>query len=242
MKEALDKGLAARCCCTPVARRQERAATLVELLVAFALTAVLACLIVAAVRHVQGLAEASGKTSELRQIGAALFQFAADHGGVLPAAGNVVPYGGKDPGSGRPAWQEQLDAYIGGDRSLFGFPNQPRTGSTVTGSGYFLGTRAAYIEQIESRNEGPVPPVRLSRIVQPSAYIVAGECASHEFAAEDADRDNYSQEPAFGFDGASTVPVHVLFADGHVRRTKHFDPATMTTRYDGPAPERPEWP
>jgi prepilin-type processing-associated H-X9-DG protein len=73
-------------------------------------------------------------------------------------------------------------------------------------------------------------------MLAPGRHIISGDIANGKlFDPLDADKDDYSQDPAF--DGnTGVIPIHLgsvnlLFADGHVENTRKFDPASMTTVY-----------
>jgi prepilin-type processing-associated H-X9-DG protein len=129
---------------------------------------------------------------------------------------------------------------VSADRRIFLFPNDPPVNSKVKPvnrvRGFFLGVRAAYIDNLQ--NFGTL---NLLRIQRPSAYILGGELRLGPFTANDADRDNYSMDPAFNGSTTPGEPVNLLFADGSVRSYTHFDQSVMTTRYEGPGLANPEW-
>lgn len=212
--------------------------SLLELLVAMALMAVVAVLVVFAIQHSSERAEQARKVNNLRQIGVALLSYAGENQQRLPVAGAAIPYGTVCDITGQPSWQEQIEDYVNGYRPLFHFPKHPPEFSRIIGEGYFIGSRAAYVEAMEGGGEGEFGPVFLNRIQRPASYILAGEVGpafAHRFENTDADRDNYTQEPAFGPSGGDgETVVMLLFADGRVEGHTRFDQERMTTRYDGP--------
>ena len=77
------------------------------------------------------------------------------------------------------------------------------------------------------------------KIESPAKYVLAGWDANGAFSQSDADKDNYTQDPAFN---DSTTPgskkVPLLFADGHVNTFTHFDPGQMQYGYSDPTEGR----
>ncbi len=212
----------------------KKAFTLVELIVVIAIVALLAALAFPALRGMFERGNQTESASNLRQIGVALQAYASEHDQYFPLAGGTIPYKSTPVAEGEEiSWQQALDEYVGGDRRVFMFPNQPLAGPEIQSkpriNGYFLGSRAAYVD-----NQDSFAALHMLRIQSLGAYILAGEVAGGAFANDDADRDNYTQEPAFNASTTSGKPVQLLFADGSVRRHTHFDREIMTTRYDGP--------
>lgn len=206
-----------------------RAFTLVELLTVMAIVLILAALASVMLGKMRERGERGRVTNDLRQIGAALHAHASDNNGLFPTAGATIPYDQVDPDTGLPSWQEQLDPYTGNDRKIFGGAKREVLPSGELRARYFFGSAAAY----ESGPPGSsaFQPLRLARIEKPGRYILAGQISEHPFQADDADCDNYTQDPAFGHLGSSDDSVQLLFADGHIAAFKAFDPERMMTTY-----------
>jgi len=211
--------------------RGTRGFTLIELLVVICIIGVLAALCVPAIAKVQEKSGNAKCTNNLRQIGAGLMTFAADNSGQFPVAGADIPYGAVGE-SGAPGWTEQLDSYLGTsekDTSVFQCPSSAKVIPTNKKYSYFLGTHAAMLEN------GTFGAVVSQRIKYPSRYILGGDISSAMFTVDDADKDDYSQDPAFAnvpapFHGGK---VNILFADGSVRAFAKFDEKEMCVDYEG---------
>jgi prepilin-type N-terminal cleavage/methylation domain-containing protein/prepilin-type processing-associated H-X9-DG protein len=209
--------------------RQKRGFTLVELLVVIGIIAVLAALLVPAISGAREKADTASCSQNLRQIGSAVLTFAGENQGLCPTAGGVVPRGATDAGTGKPGWTEQLDAYIGEDAKVYRCAASARVLANNSQYGYFLGARAAYVET------GGFAPLNLNKLNARSKYILGGDVAVNVFSANDADKDDYTNNPAFG---EGKPPIHggrvnLLFADGSVRQAKEFDADTMEFTYSG---------
>lgn len=79
--------------------------TLIELLVVIAIIAILAALILPALQSAQNAARGSACISNLRQIGAGIFAYAGDHGGMIPCGPKAPPFTNPDdlyPSTGAP--------------------------------------------------------------------------------------------------------------------------------------------
>jgi len=213
---------------------------MVELLVTMAIIGLLAALLVPAVRGSLDKARVGQLTSNLRQVGASLLSYSVDNEGRFPLAGGFLPYVNAADPAAVVSWQQALDSYVGGDRRVFFFPNTPTVNSEVqpilNTYGFFLGARAAYID-----NNNTFAAVNLYKIRAPSSYILGGEVRYSSFSAADADRDNYTSDPAFDGKTSEGESIQLLFADGSVRRYLSFDQNQITTRYDGPGLLTPEW-
>jgi prepilin-type N-terminal cleavage/methylation domain-containing protein/prepilin-type processing-associated H-X9-DG protein len=224
--------------------------TLIELLTVIAIIGILAAILIPVVGRVRAHAYTAQCASNLRQIGVALSLFANDNRGYYPIAGGDLRYDETvlDTDTGKPAWTVQLEPYIGRDRSTAALDasNGARAIYRCKVGGeafehnqlfsYFLATRAAFV----AAGNKPAA-VQLSLIKQPSRFILSGDVANWTTSPFDADKDDYTQDPPFSYVSPYPVPsnpfhggkVNVLFADNHVDRFDHFDPARMSIRYDG---------
>jgi len=203
--------------------RQRTAFTLIELLVVIAIIGILAAMLVPALARAKDKAGTIKCASNVRQLGLALFMYGDEHQELLPMAHGSVPWSQTNP----PAWTRELIDYYS-TTNVLNCPQLSRFYNRNAIS-YFMGARAAYAEQ------GAAAAVDTSKILLPSNYILSGECNSPHFLSDDADLDNYSWDTLFDEDS----PVHghtvnILFADGHVRNYRMWDPKEMTYSYRDP--------
>jgi prepilin-type N-terminal cleavage/methylation domain-containing protein/prepilin-type processing-associated H-X9-DG protein len=224
--------------------------TLVELLVVIAIIAILAGVGLAAYSAALTKARTIACAGNLRAIGVGLLAFAADNDDTLPESGSIVPYNTVDSVTGKNGWMQQLGPYVGGlgpngYNKIFTCPDSSTKIASDVNFSYFNGGHAAYAET------GGFAAVRLSKMHNQSAHIMAGDIAFPVgFTAGDMDKDDYSQDPAFGGitstdngkTGNGIIPIHggtvnILFADGHIENLKGFDNTNMTTVYQGPGPK-----
>lgn len=203
-------------------RHRSRGFTLIELLTVIAIIGVLAGILIPVVGMVRAKAQASASVSNLRQIHLAMSLFADEHRDLFPKATDKVDWDLGETDPAKMAWTQQLRPYSA-DQSFFLTPRFDREGSA-----YFLGSRAAFIAA-----GGVFAATNRSRIRFPSQFVLAGE-TNYRFGEPDYDKDDYTQNcidagaGTFFSDGTQAI----LFADGHVSRTKAYEPATMTFRYD----------
>lgn len=209
---------------------RERGLSVLELLIAIAIVALLAGFLAAFAS--QALAKANGgrDVANLRQIGVALLSYATEHSGRFPVAGGRIGLGETDPRTGQGPWTEQIFPYVSGNTNVFRSPTAPSSDPPgVFSPGYFLGTRAAMAA------DGRFSPVSILRMEAVSAHLLAGVVgAGGVFRPADWDKDDYTQSPAFDGNCRSrlTNPVAILFADGHVRQCTAFDTNSMTVEYE----------
>jgi prepilin-type processing-associated H-X9-DG protein/prepilin-type N-terminal cleavage/methylation domain-containing protein len=204
--------------------------TLLEILVVLAIIALLAALILPTLSRVRESGRAISCTSNLKQIGLALMQYAEDYNGYHPVAGATIAWDAIDPATHNHGWMQQIQAYLKDQQVL----HCPSDGASKYS--YFLSARVAYLEA------GEFAATNTKRIQYPTAFVVAGDTFSYSggFDATDADKDDYSQN-CVGGEAFGTPWVewrrhnggqNIAFADGHVKRFKTFDPNLMTFRYD----------
>jgi prepilin-type N-terminal cleavage/methylation domain-containing protein/prepilin-type processing-associated H-X9-DG protein len=206
--------------------------TLIELLVVISIIAILLVLIVPAVSRVRDSALTTKCASNLRQIGGGLLMYASEHDGSLPIAGADIPHGSTDASTGQPGWTEQLEPYLGRDLRIYRCESCAKLHPESQVYSYFMGARAAY-----EANKGAFAALKLSRIAHPSRYILAGDISvGGAFTRTDADKDDYTQDPAFGgdVDKLHGHAANILFADGSVRPYKEFKKWEMEISYTDP--------
>jgi prepilin-type N-terminal cleavage/methylation domain len=205
----------------PFTLSPSRGFTLIELLTVIAIIGVLAGILIPVVGMVRQKAHASASVSNLRQIYLALSLFADEHRDRFPKATNTVDWDIEETDPGKMAWTQQLRPYSA-DQKFFLTPRFEREGSA-----YFLGARAAYLAS------GGFAAVHRARIQFPGQFVLAGE-TNYRFSEPDYDKDDYTQNCIAPDNGTlfADGTQAVLFADGHVRRVKDYEPDKMTFRYD----------
>jgi len=237
--------------------RTRLAFTLIELLVVVAIIGILVSLLLPAYKNIMNNANGAKCASNLKQIGAAMFMFAGDNNGFFPESGGTIAYSGVDQTTNQGAWTAQLQKYLatsstnsaatgGTDVRIFTCPSinaqfgNQNGGNLLRNFTYFNGSHAAmYPEGGTSTNV--FASVRQALIQYPSKYILCGDVCQNIFPSknggEDADKDNYTQDPTFGSWGsgatqsgasATIAKLHngkanLLFADGHVAAFSTFD-------------------
>lgn len=223
-----------------------RGFTLVELLVVIGIVAVLAVLAFPAIQGAQERALRSKTAANLRQIGAALFAYAADHDMRFPLAKGTIAYKTSPTPEEEISWQQQLDPYIGFDgesrevtgvRKVFTAPTNVDRGTRRGENSFFLGSYAAGFAASPPGDLIP-EPLQMQRITRPAMHILAGEMGNKgQFDEDDSDKDDYiDNNPAFGSKEPDRI-VQILFADGHVGGFTEFDSSVMTVRYEGVKPD-----
>ena len=216
--------------CSMRAHQRRGGFSLIELLVAIAIIAVLAALLLPALSAAKSKARAVQCRSQVRQLGLAMSMYGDDHRQRLPAASGSVPW------SSRTAtpWLRPLLSYYN-TTNLLTCPTVSKLHHQSPYS-YFLGVRAIYAETGE-RGE-----LRWSRLRYPAQYLLSGD-ANWPFDPSDADPDNYSQDTLFEY---PTIVhgrrVNVLFGDLHVQGYPKFDSLDMTYAFNGPGVAFDEFP
>ena len=229
--------------------------TLIELLVVIAVIAILAALALPAFRTAQESSRTSKCSSNLRQIGVAMNNFANDNNNYFPESGAVIAWGQTDAGTGKGPWMQQLGPYASGSSfdpqlangaSIFTCPSSSQNQAVAFDKyySYFNGGRAAYLVA------GGFAAVNRGLITHPSEYILSGDITTwpNGSGTQDADKDNYNTNTiAAAWPATSGINVHsgaanILFADGHVEAAHvnasasaqgYFDPTRMCTHYEG---------
>jgi prepilin-type N-terminal cleavage/methylation domain-containing protein/prepilin-type processing-associated H-X9-DG protein len=228
-----------------IKRNSVRGFTLVELLVVMAIILILIGLSYPATLTALTHARTAKCSNNVRQIAIGMLAFAGDNNGNLPISGSVIPYNTLSPDTGQYGWTQQLEPYMGvgsskedpSGKSVYQCPDR----ASVTGNtyySYFNGAHAAY-----AQSNGSFAAVSIMKMRSPASHIIVGDISvSGIFGTDDADKDDYTQDPAFN--GATTASsnsigihggtVNIGFADGHVENLRYFDNTKMTTVYPGP--------
>ena len=215
-------------------RATRKAFSLIELMVVIGIIAVLLGLLMPTIIRARDSARTVQCATQLRGLGHAFQMYANANGGHLPAWSGWHVAGGDgtgqdDPG---PGWTEQLAPfYVPPTSPAYNCPSFPQ-GYPIN---YFLSAR--YLRQ-NSRHSFLLSEIRLS-----SEFVLSGDTTHGHlyppsfgyafFTTDDCDKDD-AVGPAmafFGEEGGFNVHragLNALFADGHVRAFRKFDPNYMT--------------
>ena len=213
--------------------RRRDAFTLIELLVVIAIIAILAAMLLPALASAKQRAWTITCNSNLHQISLGMTMYADDANGHYPKSGGSIPWNTVNPNAPTNAWMQQIYSYTQ-NTNVYRCPSNKILPSSIQSRfNYFNGARAAFVAAGE--NDAAVDA---KRIQFPSALVLSGDTL--DFAPEDADKDDYSQNcvggPANGLPWedwqAHSQGQNILFADGHARWYKGYNTNDMTFRYD----------
>jgi prepilin-type N-terminal cleavage/methylation domain-containing protein/prepilin-type processing-associated H-X9-DG protein len=214
-----------------------RAFTLVELLVVIGITAVLLSILLPAINRAREAARTVQCAAQLRQFGQAIINYASSNRGLLPAWSGYHAYPNDpyadDPNG--PGWPALLTRYIGAnpDAPIYRCPAAPTDDRNTT---YFLCGRWMGFQTPLLRS------MPFSKIKLASQFVMGGDCTAPEYypppfgtalGGDDVDKDDQRWKCLRFFGEADGYNMHkagnnALFADGHVRAFKKFDPQQMT--------------
>jgi prepilin-type N-terminal cleavage/methylation domain-containing protein/prepilin-type processing-associated H-X9-DG protein len=183
-------------------RHQRKGFTLIELLVVIAIISILGALLTPALLDARDKAKQSQCASNLRQIGQAVFLYAADNNGATPAC-----YAGQTTGNAW-AWNQMILPYLQNNVKVLQCPNSKLLG---TGAGSAYGWNNSYLTYIwggqVGYGRGGIP---LAKVARPASTIMAG----------DGNSDGYNSYiiTCFGVNptGRHSGGSNYLFVDGHV--------------------------
>jgi prepilin-type N-terminal cleavage/methylation domain-containing protein/prepilin-type processing-associated H-X9-DG protein len=218
--------------------------TLIELLVVIAIIAILAALLLPALSSAKQKAWTTSCNSNLHQIGLGMRMFADDNTERFPESGTYIKWGMNDlpppNGTGLRSWMEQIFPYTV-NTNVYNCPGNAQLAKNLQGPfNYFNGCNAAYVATAS------FSAVNSTAIMFPSAFVLGGDTAGIPgknglltFEPDDADKDDYSQNCIGGAaapDITEAWQIHsqgqnVMFADGHSRWYKNYNPAEMTFAY-----------
>lgn len=211
-----------------------KAFTLVELLVVIGIIGILISLLLPAMSRVREQSKTLKCSAQLRQLGVALNNYAANNKWQLPTwSGWQVAEGdgtGEDaPGEG---WTEQLARYMTGPTSqVYNCPNFPEEYRI----NYFLTARYSFVTGRQT--------MKLGEVRKSTAFVLSGDCTAPGLypggfgvsghTTDDCDKDDATQQGVVFKGEPGGINMHrggnnVLFADGHVALFLAFDPTLMT--------------
>jgi prepilin-type N-terminal cleavage/methylation domain-containing protein/prepilin-type processing-associated H-X9-DG protein len=217
----------------------DRAFTLIELLVVIAIIAILAAMLLPALAAAKQRAWAASCNSNLHQIGLGMHMFADDNNDFYPESGGDIHWGATDPTTHKPGWSEQVFPEVG-NTNAFNCPGNVQLPVPEQGPfNYFNGCNAAFVTA-----GGQPAAVKNSAILLPSAYVLGGDTAGTVggpviFDPQDADKDDYTQNCVGGAAPPALTEAwqihskgqNILFADGHSKWYRGYNPAEMTFGY-----------
>jgi prepilin-type N-terminal cleavage/methylation domain-containing protein/prepilin-type processing-associated H-X9-DG protein len=239
-------------------RPPRRAFTLVELLVACGVIAVLAGMLLPALSAARERANTVRCLTQLRQIGQAIYGYTVSNGGRLPAWSAVHFYpddplyqnNPASPDYAGPGWTVLLTPYLGQppDGETYHCPAFPIEEPCVN---YFLSARWMYVQQPMLRT------MPIARIRDASRFVLSGDCTTPVYypqafggggagggggggatpgtstSHDDVDKDDGAIKCLVFAGEADGFNMHragnnVLFADGHADTFAAFDASAMT--------------
>ena len=220
---------------------RRHAFTLIELLVVIAIIAILAALLLPALSLAKQRAWTISCNSNLHQIGLGMRMFADDNNEYYPESGASIYWDATDAGTGKASWMQQIFRYVG-NTNVYRCPGNVQLPVAERGPfNYFNGCNAAYGQA------HTFAAVKSTQIRFTSAFVLGGDTAGIDAPPEaldpfdplDADKDDYTQNCVGGPDNGSPFEIwqihslgqNVMFADGHSKWYKGFDPSEMTFAY-----------
>ena len=223
--------------------QHRRAFTLIELLVVIAIIAILAAMLLPALSSAKQRAWTIACTSNLRQVGLGMKMFADENGEFYPESRASIRWNPATPDAPTNSWMQQIIGFTQNTNVYHCPGNMQLPADNQSPFNYFNGVRAAYLAS------DPVnphfDPVKNTRILFPSAFVLAGDTIDNAqyFLRDDSDKDDYSQNCVGGPENglpwvdwqAHSKGQNLLFADGHARWYKGYAAAEMTFRYDSMA-------
>jgi prepilin-type N-terminal cleavage/methylation domain-containing protein/prepilin-type processing-associated H-X9-DG protein len=218
--------------------RSRRGFSLVELMVVVGIIAILIAMLLPTVHAAVESSKAIQCASQLRQIGQAIYNYAANNQGLTPAWGKS-PYGPDDPNRSDAAgrgWTTLLLRYAGAeaDGPLYHCPSYPVDDRTNT---YFLTSRWEYLQTPSTRS------IALGRVHLATQFLLAAEATSPpgylppfgtwRGPADNLDKDDSGKPRLVFFGEPNGYNMHrggnnILFADAHVQIFKKHDASAIT--------------
>jgi prepilin-type processing-associated H-X9-DG protein len=211
-------------------------------MVVIGIIAILIAFLLPVLNRVRESAKTLKCAAQLRQIGQAIFSYAAANRGLMPphSDGHSYPddFNPDDPNG--PGWIPLLTPHIGvkPDSPIYTCPAFPGDGHPIT---YYLSCRWMQLQT------PPVHTFPMSQIKLSSQYILSGDVTGPHWDPipfgtsnldfDNIDKDDANADPAerclifFGEPGGFNMHRagnNVLFSDGHVQAFRKFDRRYMT--------------
>lgn len=193
--------------------------TIIELLVAIGVIAILAAFLIPAVGSARASANAAKTASNLRQIGAGISLYANDHNGEFPNNnGDIsdVKVSGTDRGA---QWREAIHRYISGSirpGSIYNFSNGAdreiwRAGNAGEPDGHRLNHFGVNVFMNFHKK------FKINRIPDPARYVLIGEINHDKHAIDPRVSPDYTGKDVTQYRISHPgETAFYLFADGHV--------------------------
>jgi prepilin-type N-terminal cleavage/methylation domain-containing protein/prepilin-type processing-associated H-X9-DG protein len=194
--------------------------TLIELLVVIAIIAILASLLLPALRRAREIAKTSGCLNNIRQIGVAFGNYASDYDGLM-----LTPYT-NDPAGNWYMHDTIAQDYFNKDRArnckVYQCPSESKAADTV-GTHYGIN---AYLYRDYGSGWLQSPMQKLGTLRNPSRSSMLVENYEHSmFEFYKDDPESYSNTIAFRHDGKANV----FFNDFHAASNKYKDVPSLVS-------------
>lgn len=216
---------------------KNKAFTLVELLTVIAIIGILAAILIPVVGKVRAAGQKSACASNLRQIGTALSNYAADNRGTLPGYEKIKDKDGEFYGlvsSAGPQWYvengkptralaSQLSAYLSinqgsastGIAKIFVCPSSPTAGDAIPAASYYMATQVLTSSGVLKRPFAfnGVRSLRYNEIANPPKAVALFDLDVEGAALIGVTLTASASVPEQSVHGATR---NVLYFDGHV--------------------------
>ena len=218
--------------------------TLIELLVVIAIIGILAALLLPALSAAKQRSWSATCVSNLRQVGLGMKMYADQNNEIYPESGSNIHWDEIDPKTKCHGWMRQIIDFTL-NTNVYHCPGNIQLPSDLQSPfNYFNSGLAAFIASSSDPAKRHFDPVKIGRILFPSAHVLSGDTIDNGgfFYPWDCDKDDYVQdcvgkEPGVPRSKQIGWKAHgqgqnLLFADGHVKYYKGYNSSEMTFRYD----------